>query len=177
MVQNFHMPPTGFGPGSQPAPEDGVELEYMPLPSGMRTYSPRLPDVGDRTRAAQALSLMTRVAEAAGRVAVGGEAESFDLTVLDPANLALVTETMGQGEVSLKMRGKPSIAAQESVFAGVWVLTGVGVNRIEVAAIPTLVRTRAFSPDRPAIGVLAGRKPGVVNAPAILAELLDKSMN
>ncbi|HQY44347.1 MAG TPA: hydrogenase expression/formation protein [Paracoccaceae bacterium] len=176
MVQNFHLPPTGFGPGSQPSSDDGVELEYMPLPSGMRTYSPRLPDLGDRTRAAAALALMTRIADAADRVAVGGAAESFDLTALDPANLALIAETMGQGEVSLKMRGKPAVAAQESVFAGVWVLTGVGVNRIEVAPIPTLARARAFNPDRPAIGVLAGRKAGVVNAPAIFAELIDKSL-
>lgn len=176
MVQNFHMPPTGFGPGSQPAAEDGVELEYMPLPSGMRTYSPRLPDLGDRTVAAEALALMGRVADAAGRVAEGGASESFDLTALDPANLALIAETLGQGEVSLKIRGKPSIAAQESVFAGVWVLTGMGVNRIEVAPAPALAGTRAFLPDRPAIGVLAGRKPGVVNAPAIFAELIDKSL-
>ncbi|MCA0273900.1 MAG: hydrogenase expression/formation protein [Proteobacteria bacterium] len=176
MVQNFHMPPTGFGPGSQPAAEDGVELEYMPLPSGMRTYSPRLPDLGDRTVAAEALALMGRVADAAGRVAEGGASESFDLTALDPANLALIAETLGQGEVSLKIRGKPSVAAQESVFAGVWVLTGMGVNRIEVAPAPALAGTRAFLPDRPAIGVLAGRKPGVVNAPAIFAELIDKSL-
>ena len=52
MVQNFHLPPTGFGPGSQPGSDDGAELEYMPLPSGMRTYSPRLPDVTDRAQAA-----------------------------------------------------------------------------------------------------------------------------
>ncbi|MGL4279673.1 MAG: hydrogenase expression/formation protein [Albidovulum sp.] len=177
MVQNFHLPPTGFGPGSQPAAEDGVELEYLPLPSGMRTYSPRLPDLGDRTIAAEALALLGRVADAAGRVAEGGAAESFDLTALDPANLALIAETLGQGEVSLKIRGKPSIAAQESVFAGVWVLTGMGVNRIEVAPVPVLAGTRAFAPDRPAIGVLAGRKAGVVNAPAIFAELVDKSLS
>ena len=177
MVQNFHMPPSGFGPGSQPSSEDGVELEYMPLPSGMRTYSPRLPDLGDRAGAGEALALLARVADAAARVAVGGATESFDLTILDPANLALIAETLGQGEVSLKIRGKPAVAAQESVFAGVWVLTGMGINRIEVAPVPVMAGTRAFLPDRPAIGVLAGRKAGVVNAPAIFAELIDKSLS
>lgn len=177
MVQNFHMPPSGFGPGSQPSSEDGVELEYMPLPSGMRTYSPRLPDLGDRAGAGEALALLARVADAAARVAVGGAAESFDLTMLDPGNLALIAETLGQGEVSLKIRGKPAVAAQESVFAGVWVLTGMGINRIEVAPVPVMAGTRAFLPDRPAIGVLAGRKAGVVNAPAIFAELIDKSLS
>ena len=177
MVQNFHMPPSGFGPGSQPTSDDGVELEYMPLPSGMRTYSPHLPDVGDRARASAGLALLGRVADAADRVAVGGAAESFDLTVLEPADLALIAETLGQGEVSLKIRARPSVAAQESVFAGVWVLTGIGINRIEVAPVPDMARTRAFAPDRPAIGVLARRKAGVVNAPAIFAELIDKSLS
>lgn len=35
MVSPFTLPPTGFGPGSQPDP-DG-ELQYMTMPSGMRT--------------------------------------------------------------------------------------------------------------------------------------------
>ena len=38
MIGNFSMPPAGFGPGSQPAPEDGAELDYLAMPSGMRTY-------------------------------------------------------------------------------------------------------------------------------------------
>jgi hydrogenase-1 operon protein HyaF len=176
MVQNFHMPPTGFGPGSQPADEDGAELAYMPLPSGMRTYSPRIPTVEDIAAAHRAIDLLGRIADAADRVAAGGPAESFDMAALDPASLALMSETFGHGEVSLKIKGRPSVAAQESVFAGIWVLSGVGVNRVEVAGVPDLAKSRAFVAERPAIGVLAPRKPGVVNAPALFAELLDKSM-
>ncbi len=175
MVTNFHLPPSGFGPGSQPVADDGVELEYVALPSGMRTYSPVIPEVADRSRATAALKLLEKLAEAAARVAAGGAPEQFSLSDLDPANIALVTETLGHGEVSLKIRGKPSVAAQESVFAGIWVLTGYGVNRIEVAPIPQDAVTRAFLPSEPAIGALAQRRPGVVNAPALLAELIDKS--
>ena len=36
MVSNFHLPPVGFGPGSQS--DEDEELGYMQLPSGMRTY-------------------------------------------------------------------------------------------------------------------------------------------
>ena len=43
-MQNFHMPPTGYGPGSQ-TEEGGEELEYMSMPQDMRTYSARLPDI------------------------------------------------------------------------------------------------------------------------------------
>ena len=45
MVSNFHLPPTGFGPGSQPLGEEGEALEYLPMPQDMRAYSPHLPEV------------------------------------------------------------------------------------------------------------------------------------
>ena len=45
MVSNFHLPPTGFGPGSQPLGEEGAALEYLPMPQDMRAYSPHLPEV------------------------------------------------------------------------------------------------------------------------------------
>jgi hypothetical protein len=37
MAQDFRIPPTGFGPGSQPA--TGAELDFMPLPKEMATSS------------------------------------------------------------------------------------------------------------------------------------------
>ena len=45
MVSNFHLPPAGFGPGSQPAPEDGADLSYIDLPGSMNTYTPHVPDI------------------------------------------------------------------------------------------------------------------------------------
>ena len=35
MIRDFQIPPTGFGPGSQPTEPDGSELEYMSLPQDM----------------------------------------------------------------------------------------------------------------------------------------------
>lgn len=171
MVQNFHLPPTGFGPGSQT--DEDEALEYMALPSGMRTYSHHLPEVADAAPLAPALALLEQVAAACDRAAAGGVAESFDLQALDAANLALIAETLGQGEVSAKLKGKPALAVQESVFAGVWVTGGAGVNRIEVAPVPPEAQTRAHQPEAPALLTLAPRAPGVVNAPALLAELID----
>ena len=112
---------------------------------------------------------------AAARAAETGETASFDLSGLRPADRQLVAETMGEGEVSMRIRGIPAVAVQESVFAGVWVLKGAGVDRIEVAACPTLAAERAFNVHRPAQGKGAPRAPGVVNAPSIAAELFDKS--
>ena len=174
MVSNFNMPPAGFGPGSQPQDVEG-DLEYMAMPQDMRTFSLHVPEVSDRTLFTAAFDIMERIAEAAARAAETGETAGFDLSDLRPADRQLVAETMGEGEVSMRIRGIPAVAVQESVFAGVWMLKGAGVDRIEVAACPTLVAERAFRVHRPAQGKGTPRAPGVVNAPSIAAELFDKS--
>ncbi|RVT83231.1 hydrogenase expression/formation protein [Rhodobacteraceae bacterium CCMM004] len=176
MVQNFHLPPMGFGPGSQPDPSEGPELQYLPLPSGMRTYAPSLPEVEVDDRLAPALAILAEIAAACDVVATdAGTTRQVDLTGLDAANRALVAETMGDGEVSMKCRGVPALRVQESVFAGVWQVAGAGVDMIEVAPVPEASRARAFVPTVPAMGGLAPKGPGVVNAPALIAELMDKS--
>jgi hydrogenase-1 operon protein HyaF len=172
-MANFQLPPMGFGPGSQPD-EDG-ELAYMALPSGMRTYSPHLPDVADLDSVKPALATLADVAAACEICARSGQTADFDLTGLGAASRRLIAETLGQGEVSMKLRGTPALMVQESVFAGVWVLAGAGVDRIEVAPVPGASIRRAFSPKAPARLTLVPRGPGVVNAPPILAELIDKS--
>ncbi len=171
MVSNFHLPPVGFGPGSQP---EGEELGYMQLPSGMRTYSAHLPEVEDTSSVAPALKLLSDIAAAAEACAQGGMA-SFDLAGLDAQNRALIAETMGQGEVAMKIRGIPALMVQESVFAGVWSVAAAGVDRIEVGAVPAAALSRAFEPFRKGQTALPPLSDGVVNAPALIAELFDKS--
>jgi hydrogenase-1 operon protein HyaF len=175
MSGSFHLPPVGFGPGSQPLGEDGQGLEYMPLPQDMRTYSPHLPEIDDAGSVEAAMTLMAEVGRACATVARDGGSRQFDLSGLDAANRALVAETLGEGEVSARMHGVPALAAQESVFAGVWRIRGEGVDRIEVAAVPQAARKRAFVARRPAAGSRAPMSAGVVNAPPIVIELEDRS--
>ena len=171
MVSNFHLPPIGFGPGSQP--EDD-ELSYLQLPSGMRSYSAHLPEVEDASALAPALRLIAEMADAAEACAKGGVA-AFDLTGLDAANRALMAETLGQGEVAMKIRGIPALMVQESVFAGVWSVAGAGTDRVEIGAVPPAALSRAFEPFRAGAGIAHPRGAQVVNAPALAVELLDKS--
>ncbi len=173
MVSPFTMPPAGFGPGSQPLPED--ELQYMAMPSGMRTYQPHLPEADDPAALAEALALLADLAAACDAVAQGAAPVEADLARLSPGARRVVADALGQGEVSMRLRGVPAIMVQESVFAGVWMLAGAGVDRVEVAPAPALALRRAHLPHRPAIGALALRRPGLANAPAILSELMDKS--
>lgn len=174
MVSPFSMPPTGFGPGSQPDPTG--ELQYMPMPSGMRTYAPHVPDVDDIAALAETLAMLAEMAVACEVVAQGAPPVSFDLAKLSPAARKVMADALGQGEVSMKIRGLPAVMVQESVFAGVWMLLAAGMDIVEVAPVPTLALTRAHVPHAPAIGILAKQGPGLANAPAILAELVDKSL-
>lgn len=171
-MANFHLPPVGFGPGSQGT---GEELDFMPLPSGMRTYAPHVPEVDPGAAPQTALTLLDDIAGACDLTAIDGQSRSVDVGGLDAAARALLAETLGQGEVAMKLRGVPAVAVQESVFAGVWVLKGEGVDRVEIAPYPTLAFTRAHVPHRPALGAAALRGAQVVNAPALLVELEDRS--
>ncbi|MDF1803407.1 hydrogenase expression/formation protein [Thalassovita sp.] len=175
MVSNFHMPPTGYGPGSQPLDEDDKALEYLPMPQDMRAYSTHIPEVEAVVELAPALALLAQMSAACARVAQGAANETLDLSNLDTANRALISETLGQGEVSVKMHGIPAIAAQESVFAGVWSLLGAGVDTVEIGPVPQMAIDRAFEARKPALGALAPKPAGVVNAPPLLVELMDKS--
>lgn len=171
-MANFHLPPQGFGPGSQGT---GEELDFMPLPSGMRTYAPHVPEVEPGAAPRAALDLLEAIAGACVLAAADGQPRSVDVAFLPPEARALLAETLGQGEVSMKLRGVPAVAVQESVFAGVWVLAGEGVDRVEIAPCPALAVSRAHVPHRPALGAEAFRGAQVVNAPALLVELEDRS--
>ncbi|MDE4099999.1 hydrogenase expression/formation protein [Phaeobacter gallaeciensis] len=177
MTNPFMMPPTGFGPGSQPLDQQDETLEYMPLPQDMRTYAPRIPDIEPLAEndLSEALDLLQDVAAAASRISGAGGTARFDLGSLDAANQALIAETLGSGEVAAKIRAIPAIAAQESVFAGIWMLKSAEADRIEVAAVPGCITDNAFAPHRAAGGSDTARAPGVVNAPPLLVELADKS--
>lgn len=170
----FTLPPTGFGPGSQPLQADDA-LQYTSMPQGMRTYSQHTPEIDDLDRVPRGAALMRAVAAACARAAAGGEGESFDLAGLPPADRAFVVDVLGEGEVSIRIRGVPAVAVQESVFAGVWALKGEGVDRVEVGAIPALALTRAANPVRPALGLKAPMPGDLANALSILTELQDLS--
>jgi hydrogenase-1 operon protein HyaF len=175
MVSPFTLPPVGFGPGSQPDPED--ELQYMAMPSGMRTYSPHIPTPTNPAAMAEALALLAEMAAACDLAAQGVPAAGFDLSTLSDGARQVLADTLGQGEVSMKIRGIPAVMVQESVFTGVWLQKGAGIDRVDVAQVPALALARAHVPHRPAVGVLARRVAGLANAPSILAEILDHSLN
>jgi len=175
---SFALPPIGFGPGSQTAEEE-EGLAYLPMPSGMRTFSVRLPEIADPERFKAGFAVLERLAAALAAWRPGSQA-TIDAGGLEPADRAFVDETLGEGEVSVVVAADDApIEIQEATFAGVWrirVAGGAVRDRIEIGAFPQVAVTRAFPRlPVPDLAPPAVPPPGVVNAPALLAEIAHKS--
>ena len=170
---------SAMGPGSQIEDE---ELDYLPMPQGMSTYQPpRLPEP-DALDGHGAASAVRDQVLAVLQAAIRGESVApVNLSGLGAADREIVNQALGEGEVGAQVadgQGSALVQVQESVFAGVWRVIerlpdGGLQDRIEVGAIPEVLKTCArqdgASGHRP-----AARLPeGVMNAPTLLQELHD----
>lgn len=169
-------PPVGYGPGSQPA-EDEEGLEYLPMPKDMQVYAPHVPEVADPAAIAAGLGRLDALHDGLVRHAAD---TPFSVTLddLSGPDRALIDEALGEGEVSALVIGpEERIEIQEATLAGVWRLRLHGrggrlSERVEIGAFPRVGVERAFPPARRDIAArLAALPPGVINAPAVLAEL------
>ena len=186
-MKDFPIPVVAafVGPGSQAEDET---LDYLPMPSGMATYSaPRLPEpeaLAGHDGAVQALRAALAALDGARR---GGSTLRVSLAGLAAADLALVNQVLGEGEVSAVVRGPAQpegsgdeVRVQESVFAGVWRVMHLHDGRIvddviELGAVPRALRDAAAADADPVAPRWQGAlPPGVQNAPALLAEIEDQ---
>jgi hydrogenase-1 operon protein HyaF len=169
-----------FGQGSQPGEEDGVELEYLPMPEEMATY--RMPQVSAELTVAavtQAKAILQQLQ--VDLAAFPAKAKTQDLLPLDAANRRFIDEILGEGEVSMINAGTPAIRIQESVLAGVWRLQalaagqGIVSDALEIGIMPQTLCQLAFSGAASRIDACWDTLPaGVMNAPPLLAELNAK---
>jgi hydrogenase-1 operon protein HyaF len=180
----------GIGPGSQAEDET---LDYLPMPQGMQTFhAPPLPEPEDVATLARGQAALREALAQLDLVRQHPEAgcRSVDLMGLPAADLQLINQVLGEGEVSAMVsaaNGGRSDAAtgldvrvQESVFAGVWrvITTRDGVlasDTIELGSIPHALQTAARDDIDPVIPRWQGAlPPHVQNAPALLAEIEDQ---
>ena len=189
-MKPFPIPVRSIGPGSQ---EDDDGLEYMEMPKGMETYrAPILPEPGEVADLKPAQAALVAARDALHRLAEGdlagpahaGTTLTVSLDALDEANRQLINQVLGEGEVSAQIRagsaqGQPSVQIQESVYAGVWRVIATHADGhvrdcIEVGAVPQSLLAAAATTGGvwPNLRVDSSDLPaGVMNAPAILAEL------
>jgi hydrogenase-1 operon protein HyaF len=168
-----------LGPGSQVEDET---LDYITMPSGMNTFqSPRLPEPEELAGHDAAVRALRQVEAALVQATQGQQPADVVLQGLSPADLALIHQVLGEGEVSaqvLPQPGRGTVQIQESVFAGVWRVletTGDGTVRdsIQVAALPEVLLAAAREDAGAPRPDLLSAPPGIVNAQSLLVELED----
>jgi hydrogenase-1 operon protein HyaF len=162
-----------LGPGSQ-ADEP---LATLALPKGMATFErPAFPEGLSGTTEARELLLSFLAALRAWR-AGGGAAPRLDLGGLAPGVLAAVAQCLGEGEVSAVVTGAAgSVRIDETAFAGVWNVRALRpdgtLQRHVLEAGPIPDDVRAASADAPRALPIPPEPPGLMNAPAVLREVL-----
>lgn len=181
-MKDFPIPVRSIGPGSQV--EDEV-LDYMPMPQGMETFrAPLLPEPEELAGRERAHAALREARVQLETVCQGAGNRQVDLAGLDAADLALVNQVLGEGEVSAVVHAANEaghvVQVQEAVFAGVWrvVTTAHGrvlSDRIELGPIPEVLKLAARQDVDPVVPHWQGElPPNVQNAPALLAEIEDQ---
>jgi len=171
-------PDGGIGPGSQPDADDGAELTYLPMPGAMHTYRPPiLPEPAEVADLHAGHQLLRSLLLLLTGYQVGALPQVLDLGALPPADLRLVEDSLGSGEVSIQRSGTEPVQARETRLAGVWRIRQYGAGGelrrdvLEVSDIPGFVRFGSFDAARARIELQAQWPDGVMNAPGVLAEL------
>ena len=176
-----------LGPGSH---EEDETLEYLHMPSGMDTYRPPvLPEPEDLARHALAREVLGAVLEAVAVACAGGTPTPVALDGLPSAELALVNQVLGEGEVSAQVLAHTELRSfgdatvrlrvQESVFAGVWRVIatdddGRVHDHIEVGRIPAALAVAASEDGRTPREALPPVPETFVNVPPLLFELQEQ---
>ena len=179
MMDNAHA--CGIGPGSQPAEEDGGKLEFMELPKEMVTYAaPLLPEKEEIAGLEPALQLLGKLVDGLAGWKPGAPNPVHDLADLDEANLRLIDQALGEGEVSIISGAH--VQAQESVLAGVWRVRTTGPDgrmvrdHIEIGGFPAGILADAFL-NRQERTMVPPLNDDVFNAPALLVEIDEHIAN
>ncbi|SDI55839.1 hydrogenase expression/formation protein [Pseudomonas panipatensis] len=171
-----YIPLVNLGPGSQP--EDDATLEYISMPQGMYTHAlPQLPEPETLDSLPGARLALREILHMLRSRHAGDHPPSLDLRHYPEGDRALLDQLLGEGEVSARVGGEPGVRIQESIFAGVWRVFGEGHDHIDVDAAPALLRraARVNGANTAAFELPTPLPAGVMNAPAILTELQDRT--
>ena len=173
-MKSFPIPVIAIGPGSQPVEEP---LNYIASPGEMAVFRPPTPravvSAAAQAAARQFLSgLLGRMGDGVGP-ALPARLSMLDL---DAETCDEVNELLGRGEVSVLLAPPRAVRIQESAFPGIWRIQEFGsggalrVDDVEAGPMPEIVHEALAvlpAPERAATSA----PPGVMNAPALLAEL------
>jgi hydrogenase-1 operon protein HyaF len=155
-----------------------MDLDYLQMPREMTTFEmPQVPENVDGRNMAAACALLDEFLDSLARARAGnGGYPRIDLLAAPPAAVEILNESLGEGEVAIRIAGHEDIRIQETVFAGVWRerhFAADGTLRgdiLEASPIPAIATETA---RRGSIGapLPVDLPPGAMNAPALLHEI------
>jgi len=176
-MNDFPIPVRAIGAGSQPG--DDAELDVLPMPRDMNTFAmPRVPERADPAALAESRDLLARFLQALQDwdPASGSAGPRADMTAASPAALAITNQMLGEGEVSIQIKGPRRWRIQESVFTGLWRCCEFDAEGrlladwLEAGALPGIAVEAARSAA--SSGLPAVEWPaGAMNSPALVAEI------
>ena len=173
-MKPFPLPVSMIGPGSQEV-EEGPDC--LDIPTDMHVFvRPSSDFIEDPVALAAAREVLTQLradmlAQGFGRTPV-----RLELTGRDDLAIRAINDALGEGEVSILVRGGRTARIQETAFAGVWRVLAYDEDgrliedAIEACAIPP----RVIDAARAAAGtdIAVSEAPaGVMNSPALVNEL------
>ena len=176
-MKPFPIPVRMLGPGSQPAEEDALQVLQMDREVG--TFAmPHIPASADDAHMAAARDLLAGFHD---RLCGWreGDGPELDMTHVAPGPLGMANQMLGEGEVSIRIRGPREAQIQETLFAGLWRVqehdeTGrVMRDRLMACPIPALVThaaRQAAASRLPSVTVPVG----AMNSPALLREIAQQ---
>jgi hydrogenase-1 operon protein HyaF len=178
-MKEFPIPLVAIGPGSQPEDE---ALQYMPLPASMMTFSlPVLSDEADPAVMAAACRVVEILRDQMRDTPLGSaDIPQAELHEVDTEVVKLLNQTMGEGEVSIAVRGSGQYRIQETVFAGVWrVHEFASDGRLigdTIMACPIPPMVLRWAQDGVSLDChIPDKGDGLMNAPAVLTEILGEA--
>ena len=181
-MNTIDIPIAVTGPGTQPAEADGAELDILQMPSGMATFeSPELPEPEEVQGLDAGIQLLGELQQQLANWSADSSEPVLELDKLDDANLELIDQVLGEGEVSIMFENGIKARIQESVLAGVWrirfvdELDNIVCDTLEVGPIPSLISNSTFGDAAARLNIDEAAIPeGVLNAPPLVAEINDK---
>ena len=171
-MRDFPVPVVGVG-----SQLEAEVVDYLPLPQEMTTFA--LPTCNLEADP-EILEAACAVIENLRTAMQAGSSVSIELLSLPGKVVELINQSLGHGEVSVLVREPSNLHIQETVFAGVWRVQEVSAqgavlrDSLHACAIPPEVQQSAMSGVSGDIAAPPLRQ-GIMNAPAILNELLERS--
>lgn len=169
-----------IGPGSQS--EGDMVLDYMKMPSEMNTYDmPSFPEMDEMERCPQGMAILADIQLMLAQINETGQGSLMTLNELPAADLELLNQILGEGEVSVLIDGEKPVRIQETVMAGIWRIRSfdekgnVLAEAIEVADIPEIVKEKAFATKVDIVERVKQLPEGLLNAPSVLVEIAETS--